>query len=113
MDYILLATNDKGFLYEVKQFISKKFDIKDMGEATYVIGIKIHRERSRGILGLSQKTYINKVLKRFNMKNCSSSVASIVKGDIFNLNQFLRNNFEQEHMNNIPYALAVGSLMYA
>ena len=43
---ILLATNDKGLLYEVKQFHSKNIDMKDMGETSYVIGIKIHRERS-------------------------------------------------------------------
>ena len=54
VDDVLLATNDKGLLYEVKQFLSKNFDMKDMGEASYVIGIKIYRERSRGILGLSQ-----------------------------------------------------------
>ena len=57
VDDILLATNDLGTLHEVKQFLSKDFDMKEMGEASYVIGIKIHRERSRGILGLSQETY--------------------------------------------------------
>ena len=36
VDDILLATNDKGLLYEVKQFLSKNFDMKDMGEASYV-----------------------------------------------------------------------------
>ena len=65
VDDILLATNAMGTLYEVKQFLSKNFDMKDMGEASYVISIKIHRERSPGILGLSQETYINKVLERF------------------------------------------------
>ena len=55
MDGILLATNDKGFLYEVKQFLSKNFNMKDMGEASYVIGIKIHRDRFQGILVLSQE----------------------------------------------------------
>ena len=65
VDYILLATNDVGTLYEVKQFLSNNFDTKDMGETSYVIGIKIHRERSRGILGLSQEFYINKVLRDF------------------------------------------------
>ena len=113
VDDILLATNDKGLLYEVKQFLSKNFDMKDIGEASFVIGIKIHRERSRGILGLSQDTYINKVLERFNMKICSSSVAPILKGDRFNLNQCPKNDFEWEHMKNVPYASAVGSLMYA
>ena len=113
MDDILLATNDKGLLYKVKQFLSKNFDMKDMGEASYVIGIKIHRERSRGILGLSQETYINKVLERFNMKNCSPSVVPILKGDRFDLNQCPNNDFEWEHMKNIPYATTVRSLMYA
>jgi len=46
VDDILLATNDKNLLYEVKQFFSKNFNIKDMGEPSYVIGIKIHKERS-------------------------------------------------------------------
>ena len=113
VDDILLATNDKGLLYEVKRFLSKSFDMKDMSDASYVIGIKIHRERSRGILGLSQETYINKVLERFNMKNCSPSVAPILKGVRFDLNQCPKNDFEREHMKNIPYTSAVGSLMYA
>jgi len=113
VDDILLATNDKGLLHEVKQFLSKNFDMKDMGEASYVIGIKIHRDRFRGILGLSQETYINKILERFPMKDCSPSVAPIVKGDRFNLNQCPKNDFEREQMKNIPYAFVVGSLMYA
>ena len=113
VDDILLATNDKGFLHEVKQFLSKNFDMKDMGEASYVIGIKIHRDRLRGIFGLSQETYINKVLERFRMKDCSPSVAPIVKGDRFNLNQCPKNDFEREQMKNYPYASVVGSLMYA
>ena len=60
---ILLATNDKRIMHGVKQFISKNFDMKYMGEASYVIGIKIHRDRSCGILGLSQEIYIKKVLE--------------------------------------------------
>ena len=47
------------------------------------------------------------------MKNCSPSVAPILKGDRFDLNQCLKNDFEQEHMKNIPYASVVGSLIYA
>ena len=41
MDDNLLATNDLGTLHEVKQFLSKDFDMKDMGEASYVLSIKI------------------------------------------------------------------------
>ena len=53
----------------------------DMGEATYVISIEIFRDRSQGLLGLSQKGYINRVLERFHMELCSTSCAPIMRGD--------------------------------
>ena len=49
----------------VKQFLSKNFDMKDMRDASYVVDIKIHRDRPEGILCLSQETYINKILEKF------------------------------------------------
>ena len=113
VDDILLASSDLGLLHEVKRFLSQQFDMKDMGEATYVIGIKIQRDISQGMLGLSQETYINKVLERFRMKDCSPSVAPIVKSDKFSLKQCLENKLQREQMTNIPYASIVGSLMYA
>ena len=84
-----------------------------MGDASYVIGIKIHRNRPRGIFSLLEETYINKILERFRMKDCSASVAPIMKGDTFNLNQCPKNDFKREQVKNIPYASIVGSLMYA
>jgi len=45
--------------------------MKDLRDASFVIGIQIQRDRTRGILGLSQKAYIDKVLDRYGMKNCS------------------------------------------
>ena len=98
VDDILLASNDKGLLHEVKQFLSKKFDMKNMGEASYVIGIKIHRDRGRCVLILSQETYLNKVLERFRMKDCSPSVAPIVKGDKLSLDQCPKHDFERKQM---------------
>jgi hypothetical protein len=41
--------------------------MKDLGDTSYVLGIEIHRDRIRGMLSLSQKAYIEKVLKRYNM----------------------------------------------
>ena len=86
----------KGLLCEIKQFFSENFNMKVMGDAFYVIGIKIHRDKFQRILGLSQETYVNKVLERFQMKNCSPSIAPIVKGDRLNLNQCPKNDFEME-----------------
>jgi hypothetical protein len=113
VDKILLKSNDLGLLHEIKQFLSQNFEMKDLGEASYVIGIEIHRDRNQRILRLSQKAYIEKVLERFKLKNCSTSVTPIVKGDKFSKDQCPQNALEQEQMKNIPYTSAVGSLLYA
>ena len=83
VDDILLASSDVSLLLETKKFLSSKFDMKDIGEASFILGIEIHRDRSKGVLGLSQKAYIEKVLKKFSMHKCSPSPAPIVKGDIY------------------------------
>ena len=46
----------------VKSWLGKSFSMKDLGEAAYILGIKIYRDRSRRLLGLSQSTYLDKVL---------------------------------------------------
>ena len=48
VDDILLGSSDVNLLLEIKKFLSLKFDIKDFGEASFVLGIEIHRDRERG-----------------------------------------------------------------
>ena len=43
--------------------------MKDLGEAFYILDIKVYRDRSKRMIGLSQRMYIEEVLKRFSMKN--------------------------------------------
>ncbi|KAL3509963.1 hypothetical protein ACH5RR_029364 [Cinchona calisaya] len=82
--------------------------MKDMSAASYVVGTEIHRDRVKKLLSLSQKAYINKVLERFGMKNCSSIEAPIVKGEKLNLDQCSKNALEPEQVKNIPYTSLVG-----
>ncbi|KAD2393037.1 hypothetical protein E3N88_40014 [Mikania micrantha] len=64
VDDILLTSNSIDLLHESKRILSRNFDMKDLDEASYVIGIEIHRDRAKGTLGLSQKAYIDRVLTR-------------------------------------------------
>ena len=112
VDDILLVANDLGILYETKDFHSKNFEMRDMGKASYVIGISIFRKRSQGLLGLSQKTYIEEILGRFNMNNCSAGIAPLHKRDKFSLMQCPKNDVKRKEMENIPYVSVVGSFMY-
>jgi hypothetical protein len=66
----LLATNAKSFLYEVKQFFSTSFDMKDMGDTSYIIAL-----RFKEIELADFSSNINKVLEKFRMKDYSPIVA--------------------------------------
>ena len=87
--------------------------MKDLGEASYVLGIKIYRDRSRKLLGLSQSTYIDKVLKWFNMQESKRGFLPMTHGINLSKAQCPKTQDERERMNKIPYASAIGSIMYA
>ena len=87
--------------------------MKDLGDASFVLGIQILRDRSQGILRLSQRIYIEKVLSRLSMNGCSLGDTPVANGDKFSLGQCPKNDLETKEMQKIPYASAVGILMYA
>ena len=62
VDDILLTSNSIDMLHESKRILSHNFDMKDLGEAAYVIDIEIYRDRAKGILGLFQRAYLDRVL---------------------------------------------------
>ena len=67
VDDILLIGNDIEFLDSIKGYLNKNFSMKDLGEAAYILGTKIYRDRSRRLIGLSQSTHLDKILKEFKM----------------------------------------------
>ncbi|GKA37803.1 retrotransposon protein, putative, ty1-copia subclass [Tanacetum coccineum] len=75
VDDILIMGNNIPRLKEVKDYLGKCFSVKDLGEAAYILGIKIYRDRSLRLIGLNQ-------------------------------------NEEKAYMKKVPYASAVGSIMY-
>nr|GEV68302.1 hypothetical protein [Tanacetum cinerariifolium] len=85
----------------------------DLGEAAYILGIKIYRDRSRRLIGLSQSAYIDKILKKYNMHNSKKGYLPMeVKHDLSN--ELCASTTEEvAYMKKVPYASAVGSIMYA
>lgn len=53
VDDILLAVNDLSLLQETKEFLSKNFEMRNIGEASHVIRIEIFHDRTQGLLKLS------------------------------------------------------------
>ena len=67
VDDILLVGNDFEMLSKVKIQLATQFQMKDLGKAQYVLGIKILRDRKNKIIELSQENYIYSILSKYNM----------------------------------------------
>ena len=65
------------------------------------------------MIGLSQRTYIDKVLDRFNMTNSKKGFLPMSHGISLSKKQCPMTPDELEKMSKIPYASAIGSIMYA
>ncbi|GJT73118.1 retrotransposon protein, putative, ty1-copia subclass [Tanacetum coccineum] len=113
VDDILLMGNNIPMLQDVKSYLGKCFAMKDLGEAAYILGIKIYRDRSKRLIGLCQSAYIEKILKRYSMENSKRGTIPMQKKLKLSKSQGASTPVEIQRMQKIPYALAVGSIMYA
>ena len=87
--------------------------MKNLGDASCILGMKIYRDRSKRMLGLSQSMYIDTVLKRFSMENFKKGYLPIGHGISLSKKDCPTTPEERERMSRVPYASAVGSIMYA
>ncbi|GJV21586.1 zinc finger, CCHC-type containing protein [Tanacetum coccineum] len=69
VDDIIIMGNHIPSLQSVKDYLGKCFAMKDLGEAAFILGIKIYRDRSKRLIGLGQNAYMDKILKRYKMDN--------------------------------------------
>jgi hypothetical protein len=113
VDDILLIGNDIPMLQQAKSSLKKVFSMKDLGEAVYILGIKIYRDRSKRLIGLSQSTYIDKVLNRFSMQDSKKGFLPMNHGAQLSKTQCPSTTDERSIMSRVPYASAIGSIMYA
>ncbi|GKE81657.1 retrotransposon protein, putative, ty1-copia subclass [Tanacetum coccineum] len=56
-------------LQDVKSYLGRCFAMKYLGEAAYILGIEIYKDRPWRLIGLCQRAYIEKILKQYHMEN--------------------------------------------
>jgi len=113
VDDILIAGNSKEMIDTTKKWLTSNFEMKDMGEASYVLGVKIIRDRAKRLLGLTQETYIKKMLERYHMQDSRPMDTPVDKSLSLSCDMCPKTLEEKEKMSRVPYASVVGSLMYA
>ena len=113
VDDMLIVGHDKNMISKLKKDLGSQFAMKDLGPAQQILGMRIIRDRKKKRLWLSQEKYIEKVLNRFNMKDAKSVSTPLAAHFKLSADLCPCDDKEKEEMSKIPYASAVGSLMYA
>lgn len=105
VDDLILVGNNFLEINRIKSLLSTEFDMKDMKELKYFLGISIERDIKKGTLFISQEAYLNNVLKRFGMANCKGASTPM------ELHLQLPRE-ENATTTSMPYKELIGCLMY-
>ena len=96
----------------LKKQIFEEFEMKDTGAAKWILDMGIIRDRSEGTLKLSQEKYIGKLLEKFIIQDAKTRSTPLTTHFNLTKKQSSKTDEDEKYMNKVPYASAVGSLMY-
>jgi ATP-binding cassette subfamily B (MDR/TAP) protein 1 len=113
IDDILIVGKNVSRIARIKKELSKSFAMKDLGPAKCILGMRIERDRKTNKLYLSQEKYIEKVLCKFKMDEAREVSCPLAAHFKLSKKQYPSTEKMEKKMQKVPYASAVGSLMYA
>ena len=87
--------------------------MKDLGEADMILGIHVERDRTAGAILISQRAYLEQVLKHFRMSDCNSKSTPLPLGITLSKDQGPTSQEDRKLMVDKPYREVLGSIMYA
>ncbi len=70
VDDLILVCNDQNKLLQIKEELNQKFEMKDLGELHFFLGMEVERYREERLLRINQIKYLKEILKRFRMEEC-------------------------------------------
>ena len=107
VDDILLCAKSEKTIAQVKQDLEKCFQLKDMGELHYFLGINVKRNYETGKMWIGQPEYTKAVLKNFGMEKCKPANTPVTSGT-----KLLKATDEFKRVDSNLYQSAVGCLLY-
>ncbi|KAE8701279.1 putative serine-threonine protein kinase, plant-type [Hibiscus syriacus] len=110
---MLVVGPNKDHIDELKAQLAREFEMKDLGSANKILGMQIHRDRSNRKIWLSQRNYFKKILSRFNMQDCKPISTPLPINFKLSSSMSPTNEKENMEMSRVPYASAMGSLIFA
>ena len=113
VDDMPLAGTNSDEIANLKSKLNENFDMKDLGDASHILGMRMVWNRDKKMLFMSQLEYIGKVLKCFNMEEGQALSAPLPSYVKLSLGDYPKLDAKKAEMAKVPYSSMVGSLMYA
>ena len=110
---MLIIGHDSSKIDKLKRELSKSFAMKDLGSEKQILGMKISRDRKNRKLWLSEESYSEKVLERFNMSKAKIVCSPLASHLQLSSKQYPISEKDMKEMSKVPHAYDVDSLMYA
>jgi hypothetical protein len=105
---VTILVNDQNKLLQIKEELSQKFEMKDLAELHFFLGMEVERSHDEQLLRINQIKYLKEILKRFRMEECK--LIRVTFNPKVKLQRNVNGNDESK---GFPYQQAVGFLMYA
>ena len=107
VDDLLIVGDSKTEIATLKGELSKRFEMKDLGSASTMLGVEITRDRPNRKLWITQQEYTAEILKRFRMEETRSVSTPMDKSTLTELD-----TSGEQAPEGTPYRQAIGSLIY-
>ena len=108
VDDIIPISNNVSMLEVEKALLCDKFEMVDNGDAHYVLGMLIKRDRKSHTLSITQPIYLKGVLEKFKMSDCKAVATPMEPGTVFQ-----KRSENEVSCDKQMYQQAVGCLTYA
>lgn len=111
-DDILGASSTASGETRAKEELQSSHELKDLGKAQYILGMKIDVDETTGSIRLSQRAYVERIIERFNMSDAKIRSTPLPAGIVLSIDDAPQSAEEILEMKKVPYREALGSLMW-
>ncbi|CAK9827482.1 Retrovirus-related Pol polyprotein from transposon TNT 1-94 [Anthophora retusa] len=112
VDDLILASNNTKKVRELTKKLSQCFEMKDLGQLHYCLGIEFEQEEETNTIRMSQRKYILDLLTRFKMEDCKPAITPMNTGLKLSKEMQPKTEEERKQMEKTPFRCLIGSIMY-